>query len=157
MKHKLLFLLCIFSSIAVAGNTDSVVSNSLETQPVFVELLHSSGLPATELKQLLADCNASQQSLYFCAWRDQIAAKQEFKRVVTEKEQAMPNCKNTITADIASWERDRDQSCKKSSTKDWSEGSMEPTAEAICVAAETTRMTKQLKAINSCDKWDKLE
>lgn len=114
------------------------------------EIAKRSGLPLDEVSALLSDCDASQTSMNFCAWRDLIVAEQELQRVVAEKHAASPACKYVSEADIARWKKTRDRACQKSAQKEWGSGSMEPTAHAVCATAETTRMTAEIRA-SKCD------
>lgn len=122
-----------------------------ETATVLLELSHRSGLPEDELNKLLANCDMDQQSMYFCAWRDQVIADRTLKRAMTNKEDKIPACKAAIESKIASWEQSRDKSCEKSAKKEWGNGSMKPTAQIKCVASETLKMVKRLGVMRGCD------
>ncbi|MGN8138760.1 hypothetical protein ACTJLC_29105 [Paraburkholderia sp. 22099] len=52
-----------------------------------------SGLPASEVQGMLANCDANQTSLNFCAWRDKVIAEQKLQDVVDEKSAKSPSCK----------------------------------------------------------------
>ena len=143
-------ILCCVITANIAADGQRTGPDIQERAAVLGELSQRSGLPDVELSNLLADCNANQQSMYFCAWRDQIAAARAFGRALADKQQKMPQCKTAIESKVANWTRSRDQSCDKSATKEWGEGSMKPTAQAICVTAETMRMTKRLERMNGC-------
>jgi len=150
MRTLLTIILCCATASTIAANVQGVSPDAQERAAVFGELSQRSGLPDIELSSLLSDCNANQQSMYFCAWRDQIAADRVFGRVLAEKHQKMPQCKTSIQSKVASWARSRDKSCDQSATKEWGEGSMKPTAQVLCVTAETMRMTKRLERMNGC-------
>jgi uncharacterized protein YecT (DUF1311 family) len=142
-------LLCSFSALAASP---SIASKPLaqEQSSVRGELSQRSGLPAAELNNLLANCDANQQSMYFCAWRDQIAAEQEFGRILAEKEEKSPQCKEVLARKAEAWLRSRNRSCEKSATQEWGTGSMKPTAQALCAAVATKKMTAQLESHNFC-------
>jgi uncharacterized protein YecT (DUF1311 family) len=146
MKKRTLvaMFLCGLVMSAVAAGVERLDAGTQETAAVLGELAQRSGLPEVELKRLLADCDASQQNMHFCAWRDQIAADRAFRRALTEKERRMPKCKIFLESKAASWIRFRDQSCDKS-TKKWEGGSIRPTQLAACIASETESMTKRLE------------
>ena len=150
MRALLTIILCCATASTIAADVQRVGPDVQERAAVLGELSQRSGLPDIELSNLLADCNANQQSMYFCAWRDQIAADRAFGRILADKQQKMPQCKTSIESKVASWTRSRDQSCDKSATKEWGGGSMKPTAQALCVTAETVRMTKRLERMNGC-------
>jgi len=148
----LLTLITIFASAAtIAADVQGVGTNTQERTAVLSELSQRSSLPEAELNKLLADCNANQQSMYFCAWRDQIAAVRTFEQALNDKQQKLSQCKTSLETKVASWMKSRDQSCEKSATQEWGEGSMKPTAQAICVTAETMRMTKKLENMAGCE------
>ncbi|MBK7662175.1 MAG: DUF1311 domain-containing protein [Sterolibacteriaceae bacterium] len=107
-------------------------------------------MPESELKDFLADCNANQQSMYFCAWRDQIVAQRVFERLLADKMQSMPACKSALESRAADWARSRDRSCARSALKQWGDGSMRRTAQIICVTGETARMTKRIQRMRGC-------
>jgi uncharacterized protein YecT (DUF1311 family) len=120
-------------------------------EEVLKELSKRSGLPESDLQAILSDCQADQQSMYFCAYRDLVAADIELKHAVIEKEKAFPSCKSSIDAKIAKWERARDLGCEKSANKQYGEGSLKPTAEAMCSTFETEKMTKRIQNMQRCD------
>lgn len=151
MRAFLAIILCCVPALTIATDVQRVSPAVQERAVVLDELSQRSGLPVAEVGNLLADCHANQQSMHFCAWRDQIAADRIFGRALAEKLQKMPQCKTSMEAKMASWKKERDQSCEKSATQEWGEGSMKPTAQAICVTSETVRMTKQLEKINACE------
>ncbi|AOI73641.1 lysozyme inhibitor LprI family protein [Burkholderia ubonensis] len=108
------------------------------------EISARSGLPASEVSALLADCDSNQTSMNFCAWRDQIVAERELQQVVDQQISEHPERKAALDAKIAKWKKARDASCEKSARKEWGEGSMRPAAQAICATASTKKMTKRL-------------
>ncbi|AOJ66148.1 hypothetical protein WJ32_27510 [Burkholderia ubonensis] len=108
------------------------------------EISARSGLPASEVSALLADCESNQTSMNFCAWRDQIVAERELQQVVDRQVSEHPERKAALEAKIAKWKKARDASCEKSARKEWGEGSMRPAAQAICATASTKKMTKRL-------------
>lgn len=149
MTKTLLAFLLLYAITASASTTETLKIE--ETNAVFVELSRRSGMEKAELKSLLADCSASQQSMYFCAWRDQIEANQKLGLILAERAQKSPKCKPTLKSKVSRWEQIRDQSCNKSAKRQWGEGSMKPTAEAMCIAAETEKMIKRLDAAHGCN------
>lgn len=114
------------------------------------ELSKRSGLPPDEVAKLLADCNANQQSMYFCTWRDQIAAEQQLQRVVDKKP---PACKVLLERKLGAWKRKRDRGCQRYAEQQWGGGSFERTGELICDTDETKDMTKyvSVKKCSCCD------
>jgi uncharacterized protein YecT (DUF1311 family) len=108
------------------------------------EISARSGLPASEVNALLADCDSNQTSMNFCAWRDQLAAERKLQQVIEQREREHPEHKAALDARIAKWKKARDASCEKSARKEWDGGSMRPAAQAICATAATKKMTKKL-------------
>ncbi|MFM0094169.1 DUF1311 domain-containing protein [Paraburkholderia nemoris] len=110
-----------------------------------------SGLPASEVQGMLANCDANQMSLNFCAWRDRVVAEQKLQDVVGDKSAKFPNCKARLEKKIAAWKKRRDASCKKSVEAKNGGGSIVPMEIAACQAAETDRMTKVIASIRRCN------
>lgn len=151
-KISLIMLyLAMFSSIEAVSAEDPN-TKARAAPEVVLELSQKSGLPEAELNSVLADCNANQQAMYFCAWRDQIAADHDFNRQLEEKKYVLKVCEDALEAYATKWKSSRNRSCMKSAQKEFDDGSMRPTAQAMCMAAETKRMTSHLKRINSCNR-----
>ncbi|RQS19100.1 lysozyme inhibitor LprI family protein [Burkholderia sp. Bp8998] len=110
------------------------------------EIAARSGLPASEVGALLGNCDASQTSMNFCAWRDQLVAERELQQAIDTQIATHPERRVALEARIAKWGKARDASCEKSARKEWGDGSMRPAAQATCAAAVTKKMTKKLAA-----------
>lgn len=110
------------------------------------EIAARSGLPASEVNALLSDCDSSQTSMNFCAWRDQIVAERELQRIVDKQVSEQPRRKAELDAQMAKWKKARDTSCEKSARHAWGDGSMRPAAQAICATAAPKEMVKRLSA-----------
>ncbi|KVT77573.1 hypothetical protein WK56_00695 [Burkholderia ubonensis] len=132
---KLAFLLLLLASATAFAEQTSAD-----------EISARSGLPASEVSALLADCDSNQTSMNFCAWRDQIVAERELQQVVDQQVSEHPERKAALEAKIAKWKKARDASCEKSARKEWGEGSMRAAARAICATASTKKMTKRLSS-----------
>lgn len=132
MKKHLLWMLLVVSGAAVADQSPAD------------EISARSGLPASEVTALLNNCDGSQTSMNFCAWRDQIVAERELQQVVDKQVAEHLERKIGLEAKVAKWKKARDTSCEKSARKEWGDGSMRPAAQAICATAATKRMTKRL-------------
>lgn len=132
MKKHLLWMLLVVSGAAVADQSPAD------------EISARSGLPASEVTALLNNCDGSQTSMNFCAWRDQIVAERELQQVVDKQVAEHPERKIGLEAKVVKWKKARDTSCEKSARKEWGDGSMRPAAQAICATAATKRMTKRL-------------
>jgi uncharacterized protein YecT (DUF1311 family) len=150
MRALLALFICITAAVGVAEASGPASPDTAESAAAASELAARSGLPESELKDFLADCNANQQSMYFCAWRDQIVAQRVFERLLADKMQSMPACKSALESRAADWARSRDRSCARSALKQWGDGSMRRTAQIICVTGETARMTKRIQRMRGC-------
>lgn len=109
-----------------------------------------SGLPSNEVQSMLANCNASQTSMNFCAWRDRVVAEQKLLDAVAEKGRQAPGCKAGLDRKIAAWKKRRNARCKKSAAAENGGGSIVPMEIAACQAAEVDRMTKAVRATKKC-------
>ncbi|KDR28343.1 MULTISPECIES: lysozyme inhibitor LprI family protein [Caballeronia] len=134
MRKHCFWLLLMMSAAARADQTPAD------------EIAARSGLPASEVGALLNNCDSSQTSMNFCAWRDQIVAERDLQQVVEKQIGEHPERKAALEAKIANWRKARDESCEKSARREWGNGSMRPAALAICATAATKKMTKKLSA-----------
>lgn len=134
---KKLILIVLASTNAFAGQTPAD------------EISARSGLPASEVNALLADCDSNQTSMNFCAWRDQIVAERELQQIVELREREHPERKPALQTRVEKWKKARDATCEKSARKEWDGGSMRPAAQANCATAATQRMTKKLSVVVS--------
>lgn len=119
-------------------------------QQVLTELSQRSGSPINNLQDLLADCDADQQSMYFCAYRDQVSADLKLQHTLSLKQQQFPRCQAGLSNQIKDWENRRNQTCEQSAAKEWGEGSVKSTDELICSTTETNRFEKQLEKVTAC-------
>jgi len=142
-------MLCI-AACASAENAQIKPEANDEHEAIFAELAHRSTLPRNELESLLADCDANQQSIYFCAWRDQITAERKLDSMLTAKLDKMPRCKKAIDGELARWKKQRDSGCEKSATRDYGEGSLKATAQIACVTAEIEKRARQATHSSGC-------
>ncbi|MGJ7527260.1 lysozyme inhibitor LprI family protein [Variovorax sp. GB1P17] len=138
-----------FCASALAQPSEKPVETP-SAQEVLSALSRRSQLPEEELRRLTADCAADQQSMYFCAYRDVVAAELKLDRVMADKARERPGCKGAIDAKVERWKVARDRTCAKSAAREWGGGSMEPTARNICLAESTGRMVRQVQRLNSC-------
>jgi len=132
------------------AQTSTATAQTPSAQEVLSALSARSKLPEDELRRLTADCAAGQQSMYFCAYRDVVAAELKLQRVVAEKKQRFPACQAATEARVARWKPRRDRMCARSAAKEWGGGSMEPTARNLCLADSTRRMAGQMLRMSAC-------
>lgn len=113
-------------------------------------LLALSKLPEAELNEMLADCNADQQSMYFCAWRDKIVAEQSLDRVAAEKKTAMPACAAAVDEWIRLESVRRDKACAERARTSFGGGSLEATARMTCTTDATSGLRNKLTRVDDC-------
>lgn len=148
MKRMFVTLLAVF---AVSGaSAASPAKYEPGFQEVLTALTQRSGIPEDELRGLLSRCEASQSAMNICAYRGVVAADLKLKHALASKVQQLPACKERLEAKIARWEVVRDQGCKRNAAKDYGGGSLEQTAESMCVEHEIVQMTKQVERQRTC-------
>jgi Lysozyme inhibitor LprI len=108
------------------------------------------GLDEAGAAEMLADCNADQQSMYFCAWRDKIVAERSLDRVAAEKKAAMPTCAAAVDEWIRLESARRDKACVKQASTNFGGGSLEPTARMTCAKDATNGLRNKLAGIDDC-------
>jgi hypothetical protein len=117
---------------------------------VLSALSRRSEIPEQQLSGLLADCNATQASINFCAFRDRVIADLKLQHAVTDKTTQFPVCKEDIDSKLVRWEAARDRGCERSAARDYGFGSMKPAARDLCTTLETNRMIKRVAQIRDC-------
>jgi uncharacterized protein YecT (DUF1311 family) len=147
MKSKLTALLLYAITITALAKAGAYIPTQ---QQILAELSQRSGLSIDNLQNLLADCDADQQSMYFCAYSDEVVADLKLQHTLSLKQQQLPHCQTKLLDQVESWENKRDSSCAQSAAKEWGDGSMKPTAELVCSTAETNRFEKQLEKMANC-------
>jgi hypothetical protein len=90
--------------------------------------------------------------MYFCAYRDLVAADLTIQRAAEERVRRSPDCKENLYSELKRIERNRDDSCAKSAAEDFGGGSMEPTARAICAAAATNEILEKMRAVTCSER-----
>ncbi|WP_414675019.1 lysozyme inhibitor LprI family protein [Limnobacter sp.] len=86
---------------------------------------------------MLSNCDATQQSMYFCAWRDLLEAEQKLDALEANPENASVHCQKAIKNGLSKWRKQRDAHCKAQALQEFGEGSMGPTADLMCRAQAT--------------------
>jgi uncharacterized protein YecT (DUF1311 family) len=143
--------ICLLSFSASAAWADSAATpNTEEAAAIQAELARQSGLPESELAELLKDCNANQMSMNFCARRDYVAAEMKLDRVVMDKINRQPECRQPLERKLANWRSSRDKGCERMAAKEYGNASMKPMAQAMCMEAETKQMATRLKRVKGC-------
>ena len=112
------------------------------------ELVARSGLPLSDIQEMLAKCDSDDQTTVgrmFCGWRDLIVAEYDLQEIVDQRNSLRPEHKAALDARIARWKKARDVACKKIAHSDWGGGSEEPGAAMVCRAMETQDIVKAMK------------
>ena len=124
-------------------------SAAASAQTLTDELAQRSGVSPAEVSTLLANCDANRTSMKFCAWRDELAAERTLRRLIDEKRAASPKCGAVLAQKVASWQKRRDETCRQSAAQQWTDGSMQSAAVALC-ATDRTKQLMQSLASNTC-------
>lgn len=144
-------MLALTSFITWAGgNNDVIAQGQISDVDVLSLLSQRSGLPDTQLKALLSSCDADQQSMYFCAYRDLVRAELKLDQAIAGKKISTPACATELDKNKLKWLEHRNLSCEKSAKAEWNGGSMEPTAKLLCMASETERATQVTERETPC-------
>lgn len=130
---------CADTTGAAEQVSESAVVDTLATR---------SGIPANELQGFLSNCDASQQSMYFCAYRDLVREELSLDRAVLQRKDAA--CTSDLQQTKAEWITRRDAACRKTAAAEFGGGSMEPTARLMCMSEETQRTREALEAKSRC-------
>jgi uncharacterized protein YecT (DUF1311 family) len=125
--------------------------SSSRADAVFDELANRSKLPKEELQELLKNCDASQASMDFCAYRDFVKEDLAMDSVLKEKLQSLPKtCQQKLQKKQDGWVRKRDRTCNKDADDQAKGGSMRPTVFAMCLSSMTNIRAVDLKKISGC-------
>lgn len=125
------------------------MSAAASAQTLTDELAQRSGMSPAEVLTLLANCDANRTSMKFCAWRDELAAERTLRRLIDEKRAASPKCGAALAQKVATWQKRRDETCQQSAVRQWTDGSMQSAAVALC-ATDRTKQLMQSLASNTC-------
>lgn len=130
------------------------VGRGTAAEPAPRAVLHAlserSGLSESELTPYLANCDANQQSMYFCAYRDLVAQELMLTQLVGRKRAALPGCAEAIDSKVTAMKRSSDVACAQAAQREWGGGSMESTARLICSTEATRRFAQQLSRFSRC-------
>jgi hypothetical protein len=143
---RMLFCIKTCWLIAACGAAQTVPPRTpASADAVISELARRSGTTEPELRALLSNCNESQQSMYFCAYRDLFAADLTVDSVASSKLRAFPSCADASPTNLVSARDSIETNCKKSAIETYGEGSMAPTAQATCTAIALTALADHIQ------------
>ena len=138
-SSKRTLLLLAFLTVAAAASAQTLTD----------ELAKRTGVSPAQVTALLANCDANRNSMKLCAWRDELAAERTLSRLIDEKRATSPKCGAVLEQKVAAWQRRRDETCRQSAQRQWTDGSMQSAALAMCTTDRTKQMMQTLSS-NSC-------
>lgn len=122
-------------------------SACLSAQTLTAELAERAGMQPSQVTALLSACDASQTSMKFCAWRDQLAAERALQSAIDDKRAtSSPQCAAVLDHKIAAWRKRRDATCRQTAKQEWGAGPMLSAATAMCATDRTKQMTQIVSA-----------
>lgn len=124
-------------------------STALSAQTLTGELAERAGMQPSQVTALLSACDASQTSMKFCAWRDQLAAERALQRAIDDKRASSPQCAAVLDQKISAWRKRRDAACRETAKQEWGAGSMLSAATSMCATNRTKQMT-QIVSSQAC-------
>jgi hypothetical protein len=142
------FVLASLTLMACAANHSASLSPA--PNEVLSEVSRRSGISKTELERLTAKCDADQQTMYFCAFRDLVEVDMRLDRVAADHIRRYPECKDLIAARLRDLRQGRDAACATSAQEEFGSGSMAQTARATCASSATKPMIESIAALNRC-------
>lgn len=143
---------CTLMSSLLAGlaGAAGAVAADPDADAATQELVRRSGLPSADVQRLLANCDASQQSMAFCAWRDTIAAQSRLEHTLSERQPGAGPCfaaqRDALQRRLAR----RTSACARSAQRDWGEGSMRETARLHCELGAIERASREARTVGVC-------
>ena len=126
-----------------------IKAEALDQGKAAAEIAKRSGLPDTTVLQLLQDCPANQQSMTFCAWRDEIVAESKLKQRADLANARSRSCAVRTSAQVDDWLRQRDIVCDRDAAHE-AGGSDEFRARSTCRASMTRDYVSHFSAPSHC-------
>jgi hypothetical protein len=147
----LAWLWCAVPPAAIIACADNrAAPPALSPSEVLAEMSRRSAVPEAELEQRLTNCDADQQSMYFCAFRDFIAVDLQLDRLAAAWALRHPECKEPIEHQLHDLKQARDSACAKSAEEEYGAGSIAQTAIAVCASSSTKPLLDQVAALDRC-------
>jgi hypothetical protein len=140
----------LFTMALVACVDSRAVPRAPSPNEVLAEMSRRSDISEAELKQRLKSCDADQQSMYFCAFRDFVDADIQLERIAAEQTRRHPECKVPLEHQLHDLKQQRDSACAKSAEDEYGAGSMTQTALAICASSSTKPLIDKIAAMDDC-------
>lgn len=134
----------------LSGLAGAAAAADADSDAAAQEVARRSGLPAADVQRLLADCQASQQSLYFCAWRDTIVAQARLERTLAERQRAAGPCSAAQRDALQRRVKRGTAACERAARQEWGEGSLRDTARLHCEAGVVERAVRAARTVGVC-------
>ena len=147
---KIVFL----PAMLVAGSVLAAEPADLSPTDPAAELAKQSGLPLEEISRLLKDCDADQQSMNFCAWRDQTQAEDMIRLSVAHLQTKLPSYHDCISAKAAQTVQHIKRKCTTDAHRDYAGGSVETYQRTQCIASSEAAYARSLERMTSCRSTD---
>ena len=141
---------CALTCLVLAGLAGAAAAADADADAAPQELVRRSGLPSADVHRLLANCNASQQSMTFCAWRDTIAAQSRLEHTLSERQPGAGPCFAAQRDALQRRLERRTSACARSAQREWGEGSMRETARLRCELGAIERASREARTIGVC-------
>jgi uncharacterized protein len=115
------------------------------------ELSKRSGIPESELPELLVDCKQHQLAMNICAFRAAVEADLKMERVLAEVTQALPGaCGVSLQTKQKTWAEQLNRRCEKLAEEQAVRVSAQPMIASNCIADAIVERTSVLRAVESC-------
>lgn len=141
---------CALTCLVLAGLAGAAAAADADADAATQEWVRRSGLPSADVHRLLANCNASQQSMTFCAWRDTIAAQSRLEHTLSERQPGAGPCFAAQRDALQRRLERRTSACARSAQREWGEGSMRETARLRCELGAIERASREARTIGVC-------
>ncbi|HVZ31947.1 MAG TPA: hypothetical protein VG963_05955, partial [Polyangiaceae bacterium] len=111
---RALFAIGLASACTRAGGEPPRHVEPPASEDVLREVSRRSGLPESEVRALVANCDRDQQSQYFCAFRDFVARDLLLQSTAAEQQRQLPACEAELHQKLTEREHARDENCQRS-------------------------------------------
>ena len=118
-----------------------------------LEVARRSGVPAEQINQMLATCDAtdvSQTALNFCAWRDLVLSENRLKALAAKARTTSQSCYKATNNRLKREMGQIDRLCLKEAADEYGGGSAEGYARMTCAAASQNALATKLSTAKFC-------
>jgi hypothetical protein len=145
-------LLRAWLAVFFAMSIPAYATPRFEPRPeqVLQSLSERSGRAPQELQQFLADCDADQQAMYFCAYRDVVAADLRLQHAAAARDARFPRCAADLSKLLREREAKRNRGCEASNARSRADRSLAPTPVLLCVRHDIDTTAKRVESLPPC-------